>query len=113
MRRRIQFYKDCRTNRLTRWSPENWHFDRPGKYIYIREGGKAWSLTYQPIRVKPQSYRCRHGLGYTTIEAVNNGVQSDVTYFVPEQDECEVWIVSLTNKSKKEKSWKSFRMLNS
>lgn len=102
------FYKDCRTNRLTRWSPENWHFDRPGKYIYIREGGKAWSLTYQPIRVKPQSYRCRHGLGYTTIEAVNNGVQSDVTYFVPEQDECEVWIVSLTNKSKKEKKLELF-----
>ena len=28
------FYKDCRTNRLTRWSPENWHFDRPGTVSY-------------------------------------------------------------------------------
>ena len=30
---------------LTRWSPENWHFDRPGKYIFIRDtkAKKAWS----------------------------------------------------------------------
>ena len=61
------FYKDCRTNRLTRWSPENWHFDRPGKYIFVREQNKAWSLSYQPLRTQPQSYACHHGLGYTTI----------------------------------------------
>ncbi|HPB68399.1 MAG TPA: FAD-dependent oxidoreductase, partial [Candidatus Omnitrophota bacterium] len=97
------FYKDCRTNRITRWAPENWHFDRPGKYIFMREGTKAWSLTYQPLRVKPQKYECRHGLGYTTIAAVNNGVHSEVTYFVPEHDSCEVWLVKISNQTKKEK----------
>ncbi len=95
------FYKDCRTNRLTRWLPENWHFDRPGKYIFVRENKKSWSLTYQPLRVKPQSYECRHGLGYTSISSLNNGIQSNVTYFVPEHDDCEVWIVTLSNKTKK------------
>lgn len=102
------FYKDCRSNRITRWSPENWHFDRPGKYIYAREGQKAWSLSYQPIRSKPTSFRCRHGLGYTTIESVNNGVESAVSYFVPEHDECEVWIASLTNKTKNTKTIELF-----
>ncbi len=97
------FYKDCRTNRVTRWAPENWHVDRPGKYLFVRDHQKAWSLTYQPLRVKPQSYRCRHGLGYTTIEAVNNSVHSQVTYFVPRNDDCEVWLTRLTNKSKKAK----------
>lgn len=97
------FYKDCRTNRLTRWLPENWHFDRPGKYIYVREGTKAWSLTYQPLRVKPQFFEARHGLGYTTIESQNNGLRSKVTYFVPEHDDCEVWIAELSNKTKKAK----------
>lgn len=97
------FYKDCRTNRITRWAPENWHFDRPGKYIFMRDGAKAWSLTYQPLRVKPQKYECRHGLGYTTISAVNNGVHSEVTYFVPEHDSCEVWLVKISNQTKKEK----------
>ncbi len=97
------FYKDCRSNRITRWAPENWHFDRPGKYIFMREGKKAWSLTYQPLRVTPQQYECRHGLGYTTISALNNGVRSEVTFFVPEDESCEVWLVNITNPSKKEK----------
>ncbi len=52
------FYKDCRTNRLTRWLPENWHFDRPGKYIFVRENKKSWSLTYQPLRVIVSDARC-------------------------------------------------------
>ncbi|MBN2097132.1 MAG: hypothetical protein JW714_01490, partial [Candidatus Omnitrophica bacterium] len=30
------FFKDCRSGRITRWLPENWHFDRPGRYIYIK-----------------------------------------------------------------------------
>jgi len=102
------FYKDCRTNRITRWAPENWHFDRPGKYLFAREKNKSWALTYQPLRVKPQSYKCRHGLGYTTIEALNNGVYSEVSYFVPENDNCEVWIVKLTNKTKKTKDLEVF-----
>ena len=31
------FYKDCRSERTLRWLPENWHFDRPGRYLYIKE----------------------------------------------------------------------------
>ncbi len=98
------FYKDCRTNRITRWLPENWHFDRPGKYLFIRDKNKVWSLTYQPLRVKPKFFQCRHGLGYTVIESLNQGVKSKVTYFVPPKDDCEVWLVELTNTTKKERA---------
>ncbi|MBI3323761.1 MAG: hypothetical protein HYZ92_00585 [Candidatus Omnitrophica bacterium] len=31
------FYKDCRANRITRWSPESYKVDRPGRYLYLRE----------------------------------------------------------------------------
>jgi len=60
------------------------------------------------LRKKPKSYACHHGLGYTTIKANNNQVRSEVTYFVPEKDDCEVWIVRLTNQSKKEKKLEIF-----
>jgi cellobiose phosphorylase len=98
------FYKDCRTNRITRWLPENWHFDRPGKYIYAREKAKYWALTYQPLRVNPRRYECRHGLGYTNISSLNNGIDSEVVYFVPEHDDCEVWLVSIKNITKKNRT---------
>ena len=31
------FYKDCRGNRILRWKPGNWHFDRPGRYIFVKD----------------------------------------------------------------------------
>ncbi|MDD3374280.1 MAG: hypothetical protein PHY73_00970 [Candidatus Omnitrophica bacterium] len=102
------FYRDCRTNRVTRWHPEDYHLDRPGKYIFVREDKKAYSLTYQPLRAKPSYYACHHGLGYTSIDAVNRGLKSNVTYFVPEKDHCEVWIATLTNQTKKTKNLEVF-----
>jgi cellobiose phosphorylase len=107
------FYKDCRTDRILRWAPDYKNLDRPGRYIYAREeksgsrksAGKAkvWSLTYQPLRVKLDSFECRHGLGYTTIFSKYNSVGSRITYFVPVDDDCEIWLVTLTNESNKEK----------
>ncbi len=106
------FYKDCRTDRVLRWAPDNRFFDRPGRYIYARDisgtkgkarSAKVWSLTYQPLRVKPDSFECRHGLGYTSIATKYNGVKSNVTYFVPVADDCELWVVTLTNETSKEK----------
>lgn len=100
------FYKDCRSDRLLRWHPENWHFDRPGRYIYVydKERKKYFSLTYQPIRAKFEKFQARHGLGYTVIKSKNFGLSSEITYFVPEKDNLEVWKVKLTNESKKTKN---------
>ena len=104
------FYRDCRTHRILRWSPENWHFDRPGRYVYIKETQSAkrkaqsaqiWSATYQPLRVEPDFYRCRHGLGYTVIESRYFGIKTEITYFVPENDDCEVWIVRIENETRR------------
>jgi len=102
------FYKDCRTNRVTRWLPENYNVDRPGKYLFMRESNKAWSATYQPMRKKPSAYVCHHGLGYTTIQSTYYGVKSEVSYFVPEHDDCEVWIASVENTTKKTKTLEIF-----
>ncbi len=100
------FYKDCRSHRVLRWHPENYHQDRPGRYIFIydKDVRKYFSLTYQPTRIKPQKFQARHGLGYTTIETKNLGLNSEITYFVPEKDTLEVWKVKLTNQTQKIKN---------
>lgn len=96
------FYQDCRTDRILRWLPEGWHFDRPGRYLYIRDAqnAKVWSATYQPLKIKPQFYKARHGLGYTIIETKYFGIRTKLTYFVPQGDDCEVWLIELHNESK-------------
>lgn len=105
------FYRDCRTDRVLRWAPDYKNLDRPGRYIYVRDVSatskkskpKVWSLTYQPLRVELDSYECRHGLGYTVISSSYSGVSSQITYFVPVNDDCELWLVSLKNDTNKEK----------
>jgi len=97
------FYKDCRTYRTTRWKPKNYQLDRPGKYVYLKDNKtkKYWSATYQPVRRKPSSFLARHGLGYTNIKTKYYGIESEITYFVPVEDTCEVWIVRFKNTTSK------------
>ncbi len=107
------FLKDCRNDRILRWLPENWQTDRPGRYIYVKERGKGktskvWSLTYQPVREEPDLFECHHGLGYTTIKTKYNGILSEITYFVPVHDHCEVWLVSMKNETKKTRNLEIF-----
>ncbi len=99
----FSFFRDCRSDRLTRWVPEAYHFDRPGRYVFIRDENskKAWSATYQPLRVKPSKFECRHGLGYTVLKTLTEGIEAEITFFVPRSETCELWWVRLTNRSSK------------
>jgi cellobiose phosphorylase len=104
------FYRDCRSDRILRWAPSNWHFDRPGRYLYVRDKDtkKYWSASYQPMRVKPQFYKSRHGLGYTITNTTYHGVNIEITFFVPVHDTCEVWMVKITNKTDRKKNLELF-----
>ena len=89
-------------NRITRWEQDLVR-DEWGKHIYCRERGarRAWSLTWQPMRVRPSRYECRHGVGYTTITSVNFGIESTLTVFVPPDGTLEIWRVRLRNLTKR------------
>jgi cellobiose phosphorylase len=104
------FYRDCRTDRLTRWLPENWHTDRPGRYLYMRDKktGKFWSAAYQPVRAKCGRFEARHGLGYTQIETEHFGIKTRMTFFVPRNESCEVCIVEVTNTTGRQRSLEAF-----
>src|SRR3989338_8403203 len=93
------FYKDCRSDRITRWGPENYHYNRPGKFLYIKDNKtkKYWGATYQPVMAKPSKFEARHGLGYTIVKTKYYGIESEATYFVPLEDTCEIWLVKIKN----------------
>jgi hypothetical protein len=63
-------------NRLTRWE-QDLVKDEWGKFIYIRdEKENLWSAGWKPVCATPDSYRCRHGVGYTAIESKNFGIET-------------------------------------
>lgn len=93
------FYRDARLRRLTRYRYNNTPLDQGGRYIYLRDSatGLFWSPTWQPTYPPLEDYTCRHGLGYTAISSVYQGLQAQVTYFVPLGQTLEVWNLTLTN----------------
>ena len=95
----ISYYKSPLHGRITRYRINEVPPDRPGKYIYIkdRETGEVWSLTWQPVGKSPEAYTVAHGFGYTRAEASINGIESSVLFFVPQDDDQEIWKTILTN----------------
>jgi cellobiose phosphorylase len=88
-------------NRLTRWEQDILK-DEWGKFLYIRDERKnIWSAAWKPVCAKPDRYRCRHGIGYTTIESGNHGIDSELTIFVPNDEPLEVWKLTLRNRSRR------------
>jgi cellobiose phosphorylase len=104
------FYKDCKTDRLTWFLGPNLHKDKPGKYVFIHDhdSKEAWSASWSPIRTHYDSYACHVGLGYQTIKQSRAEIESEVAYFVPREEPCEIWIVKVRNKNNKRRTLSIF-----
>lgn len=102
------FYKDARFRRITRYRYNNVPMDSGGKYFYIKDGDTMWSPGWKPCKTKLDTYECRHGMNYTTIEGVKNGVTANVLYFVPLKTHAEIQKLTLSNHSSETKKLKVF-----
>jgi cellobiose phosphorylase len=93
------FYRDARLRRLTRYRYNNVPLDTGGRYLYLRDraSGATWSPSWQPVRRPLDAYTCRHGMGYTIISGTYAGIAAETRYFVPLDENLEIWQSSLTN----------------
>jgi cellobiose phosphorylase len=96
------FYRDARLRRITRYRYNNAPFDFGGRYIYLRDSasGEFWSPSWQPTRHKLENYSCRHGMGYTTIGSQYAGIEASTRFFVPLDENLEIWQLTVTNRRK-------------
>jgi cellobiose phosphorylase len=98
----FSFLDSPRDNRISRMRYNCLPWDRPGRYVMIKDvaTGKYWSLSWAPtIDLQYDFYECRHGQGYTKITTEINGIRGEITYFVPNDINAEVWRVKLTELS--------------
>jgi cyclic beta-1,2-glucan synthetase len=77
------WYGNSQRNRLTPWSNDP-VMDPPSEVVYLRdeETGVYWTPTPLPIR-EETAYRARHGAGYTVFEHNSQGIEQELTVFVP------------------------------
>jgi cellobiose phosphorylase len=98
----FSFLESPRDNRISRMRYNCLPWDRPGRYVMIKDTDtdKYWSLSWSPtIHLNYDFYECRHGQGYTKITTEINGIRGEITYFVPTDTNAEVWRVKLTELS--------------
>jgi cellobiose phosphorylase len=105
------FYKDARLARITRYRYNNAPVDVGGRYFYIKDGDTIWNPGWSPVKTELDSYVCRHGMGYTTIEGKKNGLAANVTFFVPEDFNGEIQLLKLKNESGAPKTFKLWSFL--
>jgi len=87
-------------NRATRWNQDIVR-DPDGKFLFLKDldSEKVWSLTPQPLKPTFEEYSCTHGLGYTTFLTAVEGIQTEWTFFVPQDLPAEIWKVRIVNNS--------------
>ncbi|MFN4111006.1 MAG: GH36-type glycosyl hydrolase domain-containing protein, partial [Ignavibacteria bacterium] len=96
----FSFLISPRDNRLTRMRYNCLPWDRPGRYVIVKDiqSKEYWSLSWAPTIDKDyDTYKCHHGQGYTKIVTEINGIRGEITYFVPRDINAEIWRVKLTN----------------
>jgi cellobiose phosphorylase len=97
------FYKDAKLMRLTRYRYNNVPRDLGGRYYYIKEGNTVFNPGFMPTQTEPDSYECRHGLGYSVFTSELNKIEASLTCFIPLNCNAEVHHLVLKNKSDKER----------
>ncbi len=92
------FYKDARLRRLTRYRYNNPR-ETGSRFLYLRDddSGEYWSPTWQPVRKDLYNYRCKHGMGYTTISSLYLGIESTTRFFIPLDETLEIWDMGISN----------------
>lgn len=95
------FYQSPEYHRVSRFRGNSVPMDRPGHYVYLsdEEDGDYWSISWQPVAksLEEATYRCRHGMSYTTYECEYKNIHASQTLFVPRGEDVEIWDVILKN----------------
>jgi cellobiose phosphorylase len=92
---------DPALNRITKYIPQLPASDFKGTSLYLRfpkeDGYEIFSPFFTPTLKALEEYECHVGLGYSTIMSVYQGIQTEVTIFVPEGKDVEIRLIKVTN----------------
>ena len=93
----VAFYKSPQIWRINHYRFFHLPTDRSGFYTYIKDGDVLFCPTNEPVKEKPDHWKCVHGMGYTCFESEKNGLRADAKYFVGPYENCLIWELSLVS----------------
>jgi cellobiose phosphorylase len=108
------FVKSGASGRIIRYRFNSASNDQPGRFIYIRDNsdGDFWSSSWLPVCKPLDKFKseCRHGTAYTQISSSYRDVESSTLYFVPLNENYEVWQFKIKNNGTGQKNLSLFGM---
>jgi cellobiose phosphorylase len=95
------WFENAHEYRLTPWNNDP-VVDGSGEAYYIRDedSGHYWSPTLQSCPGEGP-YVCRHGMGYSVFEHVEDGIRTETTMFVPTNEPIKIVLIKVKNQSGK------------
>lgn len=67
--------------------------------LFLVEGDDHWGISGLPVEEHRDRFSCLHKPGSTTIHTENRGIATEVCFFVPGEENAEVWQVKIRNSS--------------
>ena len=100
------WYKNSRLNRITAWE-NNASYDIPSEIIYLKnmDNNKTWSLGLNP-KPDDKNYNIVHGFGYSKYIHKSQGIEQELTIFVPKEDSVKIQFLKLKNTTSNKKKIK-------
>ncbi|UCC69388.1 MAG: hypothetical protein JSV79_05610, partial [Armatimonadota bacterium] len=87
--------------------------------FFLREERRArpphiWHMLPQVGRDQQEysGYECRFGLGWVKVTSARSDIRARLRVFVPVDDPCEVWTITLANRSKRRRRLQFFTRVN-
>ncbi|MFA5249113.1 MAG: glucoamylase family protein [Candidatus Paceibacterota bacterium] len=95
--------KDSHDNRISAWTNDALLY-RSGEIVYLRDDdtGEIWNPTPLPVKTQ-EPFLIRYGFGYASYENSYSDMDQKLTVFVPRGDTVKVSLLSLKNKSGKDR----------
>ena len=96
---------NSRENPLTPWSNDPVG-DPPGEAFYLFEpdSGELWTPTSLPIRRDQDTYRIRHGRGYTRFEHLSHDIDAELLVMVAAEQPVKISQLRLHNRSNRSRT---------
>lgn len=98
------YYLDATQNRLTRWAPQNYLNDEPGRYLYIYDKTQNDYFQFNGrSALKNKSFKAVHRPGLTSLQGSIKGLKIKMEIFVPLEMNAEMWHITVENTGKEKR----------
>ena len=100
------WWKDPVACRLTRYRMFHLPTDRPGFYLYIKEGNDVFCPTYHPVKRSLDTWQCSFFPGRSVYEIRNQTLTACQEMYITPEENLLVWDVSIRNEAERDQSFK-------